>query len=550
MRLELISKFVTDVLVIGAGGAGLRAAIEAAKHQVKVTLISKGRVGYGSNTAISGGYMAAAKGWDDPRDNPESHFRDTLISGRFMNNQRLVEIMTERSITQIRDLESLGVNFQKMNSDYLVTPLPGHTYPRTLLCDNHLGTGLTLPLRKYAGDQGIQFIENTLVTRLLVSDRRVVGAIGYDKEGRILVFSTKAVVVAGGGCGHIFLRTNNAVGATGDSYALLYEAGVPLTDMEFVQFYPTAFGRIGSAFVMYEILVGVDRAPIKNSLGEDVVEKYGLRDTKLLTRDRLGQAMMQEILEGRSINGLLNLDLSRIPQDRLEWQRAHQPRRKVSPTIYPVAPTAHFFMGGGVINAQCETTIEGLYAAGEVCGGVHGANRLASNAITDIFVFGAIAGENAAKKSKASKRDDLNRDQMDAEIDRLKRYTSSEGREELQRLQHLMRETMWYEAGILRSRDSLTAALREIASLKERSKQLLAVIPRDLMKAVEFRNMLVVCEMICRAGLLRAESRGAHYRLDYRDENSRNWLKNIRITNRGGEMTLSTHQVQLATLTP
>jgi fumarate reductase (CoM/CoB) subunit A len=543
MELGTISRLDSDVLVIGGGGAGLMAAIEAAKHGMKVILVSKSRVGYKNNTTISGGGLAVAAGWGSSEDNPQAHFKDTVVAGCNLNNQKLVKILTTRCEQQIYDLVKFGVKFIKKDSNFAVHFVPGHRYPRMLLSINR-GTGFTFPLWQYAESVGIRLVENILVTNLIITEGRAVGALGINSKGQIIAFSTRAVVLATGGCGHAFLRTNNAVGTTGDGYQLLYEAEVPLQDMEFVQYYPTGLGTFGSGMISYESVVAREKAPIKNCLGVDIVRKYSLKDLLLMTRDRLSRAMMQEIIEGRGIGDLLVLDLTVIPKERLDLLNIFIPKGTVAPKAYLVAPTVHFFMGGVVVDERCQTGVEGLFAAGEVCGGIHGANRLAGNSISDIFVFGSIAGENAARKAAASGNSAIFKKRIRGEVEKLQELACYRGKEDPKHLQHSMKETMWYKAGIIRSGQSLDAALQEILSLQRQAKFITVSSSRDLWKAVELRNTLVVSEMVCRAALLRTESRGAHYRTDYPYENNDNWLKNIRIVNKNGEMFLSTHKVE------
>lgn len=543
MERGLTSRLDSDVLVIGGGGGGLRAAIEAGKHGMKVILVSKSRVGYKNNTAIAGGGLAVAAGWGNSKDSPQTHFKDTVVAGCYLNDRKLVETLVTRCEQQVYDLVKFGVSFQKKDSDFAVHFIPGHSYPRMLLSTKR-GMGFTLPLRQHAKSIGIHLVENILVTNLLIREGRAVGALGIDARGQIIAFSARAVVVATGGCGHIFLRTNNAVGSTGDGYQLLYEAGVPLQDMEFVQCYPTGHGAFGSHMIFYESVVARERSPIKNSLGEDIVEKNNLRDSFSMTRDRLSRAMMQEIIEGRGINDLLVLDLSIIPEDRLSLIHTLIPKSTIKPKPYLVAPTVNFFMGGAVVDENCQTVVEGLFATGEVCGGVHGANRLGANSISDIFVFGSIAGKNAARKAAKFRDSAIFNTGVDNEVEKLVKVGCYRGEEEFQRVQRSMKEAMWYKAGIIRNGESLKAALQEILSLERRAEFITAESPGDLWNAIELKNSLVVSEMICRAALLRTESRGAHYRTDYPYENNDNWLKNIRIVNKNGEMFLSTHKVE------
>ncbi len=547
MELKPPNKITTDVLVIGGGGAGLRAAIEARKHNVEVLLISQSPVGYANNTAIAGGGLAAVTGTGNPLDNPEIHFRDTIIAGRLINDQRLVKVMTNLAAQQISDLDKLGVKFVKGDDTLLLLPAAGHTYPRTVLGEGTKGTALTRPLRQYAEGVGIQFMETILVTKLLKTKDSVFGAVGVSEGGEVFVFDAKSTILATGGPGEMFLRTSNVPGATGDGYALACEAGVPLQDMEFVQFYPTSLGGRGTrSLVLYEQLTPIEGVVIRNSLGEDVLERYGISEPYLATRDRVARSIMLELLEGRDIDGTVVIDLEAVSdQDYQQLSQSipaltHERKKK-----FPVAPTAHFFMGGVKINENCETEIEGLFAAGEVAGGIHGANRLSSNALTDIFVFGAIAGKNAAERALKLGRPPMDEKQARDAVDRLRELASSEGSENLEKLRDLQKETMWHNVGIIRNQKSLENALQEIRVLAERYKRISIGGPRELVRAIELGNMLTVSEIIARAALERTESRGAHYRSDYPDENNQDWLKNIALSLKDGQMTLSTVHVDL-----
>jgi aspartate oxidase len=287
-----------------------------------------------------------------------------------------------------------------------------------------LGVGFTLPLRAYAASLGVNFAEDVLITRLLVEDGVVVGAVGLGGDGQPYAFPARSTILACGGLGHIFLNTNNAAGITGDGYALAYDVGASLADMEFVQFYPTALGKRGGRTLLYEALVFRAGAVIKNSLGEDITERYGLKDPATMTRDRVSRAVMQEIVEGRGVA----LDLSPIPPEHLESLRFLLPARTPpQKRQFPVSPTTHHAMGGVRIDTEAHTEVEGLFAAGEVCAGMHGANRLAGNAITEIWVMGAIAGRVAAERAKRMAATPLAEPQAGVEVERLEGLGSSSG---------------------------------------------------------------------------------------------------------------------------
>lgn len=547
MKLKPPQTLETDVLIIGGGGAGLRAAIEARKYNVDVLIVSKSRVGYGNNTAISGAGFAAATGIREPQDTPEVYLKDTIVAGRFLNNQRLVEVLAEGSSQQVYDLVRFGARFRRRNGGFLIVPVPGHTYPRHVSGAKPLGTDFTLPLRQYALNEGVKFAEGILITRLLKHGEMVNGAWGLDGKGNVYAFNAKTTILAAAGMGEIFLRTNNAPGATGDGYALAYQAGVPLQDMEFVQFYPTGMGKTGKQLWGYEIFLSRG-ATLRNSLGEDVLERHGIKDFMVMTRDMLTRAIMFEILEGRDISGTVAADLSSIPADRRERLDTYI-REQRHPEKPFVAPTTHFMMGGSVIDESCQTVVQRLYAAGEVCGGVHGANRLAGNALTEVFVFGTIAGNNAAQKALDAGRLAPSSSEIKAEMERLESWGEG-GSEDIHHLHQSLRETMWYKAGIIRSRDSLEEALEQVCSLKERAKRAKVTDYSSLIQAVKLDNMILVSEMIIRAALQRTESRGAHYRTDYPEENNNAWLKNIVISRTDEGMALSTVPVALSKMAP
>ncbi|MFC1864553.1 FAD-binding protein [Chloroflexota bacterium] len=543
MELNLKPTIDTDVLVLGSGGAGLRAAIEARKHGVNVLLVSKSRIGMGNNTAISGSGIAAGTGWREPTDSPETHFKDTIIAGRYISNQRLVEVMTQRSGQQVLDLESFGVKFRKREGAFHMALMAGHTYPRNAFGDKGIGVDLTLPLRDYAASKGVELMEGVLITKLLTTGKAVVGAIGIDEAGEVYNFNAKSTILATGGAGHVYLRTSNAVGSTGDGFMLAYDVGVPMVDMEFVQF--TMSGPNTEMFCARE------GAVIRNSLGENILEKYGISDPVKMTRDAVSRAVMTEILEGRSSDGMtLTLDTTPISDERFEALRALLPKdTPKDKRNFSVGLNSHFFMGGARINENTETCLDRLYAAGEVCGGINGVNRLGGNALAETFVFGQIAGERAAQRALGMEKGAAASSEVSAEVERIRKLGSAGG-ENVEELQRLLKTTMWNKAAIIRNEKELKEALEEIASLKERLHAVSLGSYRELNNTIRLGNMLVVSEIVVRAALLRTESRGAHYRSDYPEENNREWLKNIVISKKNGEMSLSTVPVDLSRMAP
>ncbi|MBI2832244.1 MAG: FAD-binding protein [Chloroflexi bacterium] len=535
MELRTTATINMDVLVIGGGGAGLRAAIESRKHGLDVLLLSESPVGFKNNTALSAAGFAAS-GVKGSGDSPEAHFKDTIAAGRFINDRRLAETMTRGSLQQVDDLTKFGVNLWKEKGELFLRQQPGHSHPRHVMATKG-GTGITRPMRQYAADAGVRFMEGVLVTRLLRADGRVVGALGIDSKGQVTVFSARTTILATGGAGQIYLRTNNAPGITGDGYVLAYEAGATLRDMEFIQFYPTTWGKRGSKHCMYErVLKG--GATLRNSLGEDILKRNGM-DFLSATRDVLARTMMQEVAAGRGIEGQILFDLTTIPEERLiEWDRTGFVRRGQYPEKLLVAPGFHFFVGGVKINEKGQPGIEGLYAAGEVCGGMHGANRLAGNAISEALVFGAITGELAADEALRMEQIPPSPSDIAAERERLKELASQRGGENLEELQQSLQQTMWDKAGVIRNKNGLEAACKEIATLTEQMGMVTLADSSQLPLLIKLSNMLTVAEMVCQAGLTRTESRGSHYRDDYPEEDEQ-WLKVIEIYAKNGEMQLS-----------
>lgn len=544
MDLKSPQTIDTDVLVVGSGGAGLRAAIEARRQKVSVLLVSKSPVGMANNTAISGSGIAAGTGWRDSEDSPETHFKDTVMAGRYMGDQGLVEVMTQEIEAQVLELERLGVKFRKRGKSFHMVLMAGHSHPRNLFSDHTIGADETLPLRDYASGIGVNMITGVLITALLPAGSGIGGALGIDEEGGVFIFNARATVLATGGAGQIYLRTSNAAGSTGDGYALAYEAGVPMADMEFVQFNISGPNT--------EMFCAREGAVIRNSLGENILEKYDIGDPVRMTRDAVSRAVMLEIMEGRSPDGdTLILDTSPIDDARFEALRVLLPKNAPKDKRhFSIGLQSHFFMGGARINEHAETCADRLFAAGEVCAGIHGANRLGGNALAEIFVFGKIAGERAGQRVRSGDTVPAGRDAIAKELERLKTMASSDGGEEPKEIQRLLRQTMWTKSGIIRNGKGLGEALGEIAALKGRFQKISPGGMAGLADGARLSNMLVISEMVVRGALLRTESRGAHYRSDYPEENGEEWLKNIWISKKDDRMSLSTTPVVLSRLAP
>jgi fumarate reductase (CoM/CoB) subunit A len=531
----------TDVLVIGGGGAGLRAAIAAAQKGAKVLLASYSRAGYSNNTAIAAGYMCVVTNSDD---SIQAYIRDVLSAGCFINNRKLVELLAVGSISRVHDLEQLGVSFARKHGELIVTSVPGHSYPRRVFASNK-GLGFTIPLRVKAESVGVNFLEGVLITRL-INREAIKGAIGINNKGVLFVIEAKSVVIATGGLGQTYLNTSNAARASGAGYAIAYEAGATLQDMEMVQFYPTATIEGNTKqIILYEFIVGEEGAVIKNSKGEDILQRYGLIDSANMTRDKLSQAMMNEIMEGRHINGSLILDLSKISDVALNRVQQLLPKqvRAHSRSSVLMTPVAHFQMGGISIDDSCRTSIDGLFAAGEVCGGTHGANRLGGNSLTEIFVFGEKAGRKAAEEVTKRRKSGILEKEIDTEYQRLNSLSINRGDCQPNELKSELKTIMWGKAGIIRNRQSLNEALVDIERIRKSLTKTMVTGTKDLLDNIITGNMLTVSEMVVRSALMRNESRGAHFRVEYPEQYDEQWLGNVIISKKHQAMTMSNTKV-------
>ena len=537
MQFQYEKNVNCDILIVGGGGASLRAAIEARESGADVLVASKSRIGYGNNTYISLSAFAAT-GLGEPVDKHQVHLKDTLIGGRFLNDQKLVSVVVRQARDQVDFLAGHGVNFAQEDNHIQLHLTPGHSHARHVRADPAIGRNYTLPLRREAEKSGVRFMDRVFISKLFTSNGQIAGASGFSEDYGFLAINAKCVILTTGGFAQVYRNTNNASGITGDGQALAYDLGLPLKDMEFVQFYPTATGRLGTRILLYEAIVFGIGAKLRNARGEDIVAKHGLEDPLLATRDRMAQAITREINDGLGLDGGVILDLSPVSEEVLKLLG---PLFGAMPTAAEkkvvVAPTTHFCMGGVVINEQTETHLPGLFAAGEVCGGVHGANRLGGNALTEVFVMGGVAARQAVQRANETEMPAISATELKAEKERLA-FSPAQPGPKIKSLRLALKETMWKNAGILRDKNTLKKALDSIGELNALSQNVPRTTGKELRRFLEFRNMLLVSEMVCRTALKRTESRGSHYRLDYPHEDNKGWLKNILIRNESGGMAL------------
>jgi fumarate reductase (CoM/CoB) subunit A len=533
----------TDVLVIGSGGAGCRAAIEASKQGLDVIIISKGlSFKSGCTTLAEGGYNAAF-GYVDEKDSTEAHFKDTLKGGAYLNDAELVKILVEEAPDGLNELESYGAMFDRQETGELnQRPFGGQTFRRTCFQGDRTGHEMMTALKEEVIKREITTIEEVEITTLLTNDEdgSVLGACGISvKNSNFLIFQAKSTTLATGGAGWMYPVTSNAMQKTGDGFAMAYQVGADLLDMEQVQFHPTGMlypeSRRG---VLITEAVRAEGGRLFNSKGERFMKNYDSRE-ELATRDVVARAIYSEIIQGRGTKrGGVYLDVTHLPRELIEDKLETMLQQFLDIGIdireepMEVAPTAHHFMGGARINEHGETTVKNLFAAGEVTGGVHGANRLGGNALADTQVFGRRAGESAAKnalKNQNKKHEDMLMDKAAFEQERIQslikdgKYYPFEIRKELQ-------EVMWKNVAIIRNQEGLKTAITKIKELKDMLADMkvpaIDVYNKDLQDALEAEKLLEVALLTAESALIREESRGAHFREDY-PETQDEWKKSI-----------------------
>lgn len=552
-----------DVLVIGAGGAGLRAAIEASAMGVKVGVVCKSLLGK-AHTVMAEGGMAAAIGNVDDRDNWRVHFADTMRGGQYLNNPRMAELHAKEAPDCVKELEAWGALFDRTkDGKILQRNFGGHKYPRLAHVGDRTGLEMIRTLQDHGIHQGIDFHMECTVTRLLKDGDRVSGAFGYFRErGQFVVFRAKAIIIATGGVGKSYSVTSNSWEYTGDGQALAYHAGADLMDMEFVQFHPT--GMVWPPSVRGILVTeGVrgEGGVLKNSKGErfmfnDIPDNYknqtakdseegwryvtgdknANRPPELLTRDHVARCIVREVKEGRgSPHGGVFLDIAWI-KEKLPNAEEHIKRKlpgmyhqfkeladiDITKEPMEIGPTTHYIMGGVRVEAETQmSTVPGLFAAGEAAAGLHGANRLGGNSLSDLLVFGRRAGRYAAEYARKNGLPNFDEGPVDEAVQRaLAPFGDGSSRSEnpfqIQKdLQGMMQDLV----GIVRQEDEMRRALDGLVTLHGRYEKILVDGNRDYNPgwhtAMDLSNMLTVSEAITRSALVRKESRGGHFRLDF-----------------------------------
>ncbi len=505
------------VLVIGSGGAGIRAAVEAEKYGT-VTIISKTITGKGGCTVMAeGGYNAVLSDTDAA----SVHFEDTVKGGAYLNDEALVEALVSEAPARIRELFNWGAVFDLTAENTIAQrPFGGQRHPRTCYAGDHTGHEMVMTLLERLRGSNVEIRDETTVLELLKDGDSVIGAVTADRNGELGVITADAVILATGGAGQLYDVTTNSTAGTGDGYALGFNAGAKLIDMEQVQFHPT--GAVYPADSRGRLITEAVRGEggiLKNAAGERFMERYDSARMELSTRDVVARAIATEVLEGRGTAlGGVYLDVTHLPAEQIErrlpvmLQQFLQFGTDIRTQPMEVAPTAHHFMGGLAITKNAETTVPHLFAAGEVTGGVHGANRLGGNALADTQVFGKRAGMSAGKCAVSAKS--VNQKALDAVEEKV--YRLFDGDTMVSSVRSTLKKLMWNNVGIYRNELDLKVAEREVKKLQE--KRLKITSPQEIAGAYITENMLTVAGLVISGALLRRESRGAHTRTDIRQK--------------------------------
>jgi succinate dehydrogenase / fumarate reductase flavoprotein subunit len=551
-----------DVLIVGAGGAGLRAAIEASAGGVSVGLVCKSLLGK-AHTVMAEGGVAAALANTDERDTWQVHFADTMRGGQYLNDWRMAELHAKEAPACVNELEAWGALFDRTKDGRILQRnFGGHRYPRLAHVGDRTGLEMIRTLQDHGIHQGVDVYMETALVTLLLDGGRVAGALGYDSErGYFHLFRAKAIVLATGGIGRAYQITSNSWEYTGDGQALAYEAGAELVDMEFVQFHPTGMvwppsvcgilvteGVRGEGGILYN-------TSKRRFMFDDIPENYraqtaadeeegwrytqgdrnARRPPELLTRDHVARCIVREIKEGRgSPHGGVFLDIAWIKQ---RLGNAEEHIKKKLPSMYhqfkqladiditkeamEVGPTTHYMMGGVRVDGDTQmSTVPGLFAAGESAAGLHGANRLGGNSLSDLLVFGKRAGHFAAVFAKEHGAATVDSGTVDAAVRAaLAPFDRTDSAESPYAVQHDLQKMMQDLVGIVRRHDELERALEGLDRLRHRAARVRVDGHRQYNPgwhtALALLNMLVVSEAITRAALARRESRGAHFRDDH-----------------------------------
>ncbi len=546
-------KFETDVLIIGAGGAGLRASVEAINRGSKVLIATKSLLGK-AHTVMAEGGIAASLGNVDKEDNWQVHFTDTFVEGVYLSDWRLVERLAKEAPERVLELETYGALFDRNPEGKIMQRAFGaHTYRR--LC--HVGDKTGLEMIRTLQDKVLHsdavFLEEIMITRIFTQDGTAKGAFGiFIKTGEFVLIEARSVIIATGGLGRVYKVTSNSWESTGDGLSLAYEAGATLQDIEMVQFHPT--GMVWPPGIRGTLVTEGVRGEgglLYNSEGERFMLRYSPQKKELDARDVVARSIYHEITEGRgSEHGGVYLDISYKGKDFILQKLPGMYNQfkdfagvDISKERMEVAPTTHYHMGGIRINPESnETNIHGLFSCGEAASGLHGANRLGGNSLVDLLVFGKRTGETASDFAKSSPLLHVSDDEARLEIERIESFLGKKDPVNPNEVFEELRTSMSKYVGIARNEEELSKMLEIIKELKEKVKGVGARGGKrfnpGLITCLEVGGMIQMAELLVTAAKERKESRGAHYRTDY-PKLDEQWAKSILFTKSGDSYEMS-----------
>lgn len=563
----------TDVLIIGAGIAGIRAAVEASELGVDVILTNKGAFCKdGAATWMAGnGFQAALY----PPDSVETHIKDTIKGGKYLNNQRLVKTFLELGPKVVEDMNRWGVRLSKKDGKFYSLPFPGHTYPRSV-CGKpglFLGPEYKKALYRQVKKQKIRVDEDVFISDLLVGRNgdEVTGGIGIDvRGGHIKVYQAKSTILATGGFMGSYNFTTANPAATGDGHGMAYRAGIKMMDMEFVQFIPAAtLWPANARGDIYPYMLWINLHPIfYNSLGERFLERYYPDRKEWVTREAAARAIGMEVRAGRgSPQGGAYMAFNHLPKNLLDnflgkaagvhfFEKLKEAGLDLHRDAIEVAPAAHYVQGGCWVNEKCETGRNGLYAAGEMgSGGKDGADRLPGNSITFCLAMGYVAGREAAERAKGASFPEIDKGEVEKLSKKIISPLQCEAGKRPLEIKRAIREVMSTYAALGRDEQGLKLALKRLEEIREKDLNSMATVTKNAafnlewVDALEVMNMIDVGELVCRAALMRTETRGLNERTDYPHADP-NWLKHIIIEKAGDGMKLSTEPVDFPIADP
>ena len=520
----------TDVLILGGGIAGYRAASAAAAQGVKTTLVARGK---GASPYVIG--FNSPIGSVDNRDDTDAYMRDMIQGGSQLNDKRLVSALAENSIQGFKDLLQLKVPFASAGEKISQRHLSGNTYPRSVFVPGGTGKSVLDSLAKHARHSGVQILAGYKVIELIRYEQKIIGAIVWKYHTRTLLFIyARAVVLAMGGMGRAFSDTTYPADVNGEAFGLAYRAGATLIDMEFIQYEPvvTVWPEACKGMEMPTAMLG-DGAHLKNANGcRFLLTPENPKGEKGIEKARMALLIQDEINAGRGLHpGGVIFDTTVLRPDALESYVSHCKRLRaagVDPKISPpiVAPAAHSIMGGVAIDENCWSGVPGLYVAGEAAGGVHGASRIAGNGCADALAFGAIAGISAANDMAPYPSSDIcsTEDELAQNIQQASLLDSNDS---AQSLKAEVRHALTTSAGIYRNESGLRQGLKMIRNIQKKITKNKSTDLKESISIIELSNIALASQCVIQAALMRQESRGAHQRLDYRNQDDEKWLVHI-----------------------